>query len=150
MRKIFTLLLLVAGFAATAQQFNNEWIQYNQTYYKIKIVKEGVYRIPKSLLDAYGIGGAQVQNLELWRNGEKVPFYTPVSSGVLPSNGYLEFWGEPNDGKADKELYRDPLDQHTTHFSLQTDTAVYFLSVAARQRLLGDVFQLCVGLLFFS
>lgn len=133
MRKIFTLLLLVAGFGATAQQFNNEWIKYSQTYYKIKIVREGVYRIPKSLLDANGIGGAQVQNLELWRNGEKVPFYPSVSSGVLPSNGYLEFWGEPNDGKADKELYRDPSDQHTTHFSLQTDTAVYFLSVNTSQ-----------------
>lgn len=133
MRKIFTLLLLVAGFGATAQQYNNEWIKYSQTYYKIKIVREGVYRIPKSLLDANGIGGAQVQNLELWRNGEKVPFYPSVSSGVLPSNGYLEFWGEPNDGKADKELYRDPTDQHTTHFSLQTDTAVYFLSVNTSQ-----------------
>jgi hypothetical protein len=90
--------------AATAQQYNNEWIKYSQTYYKIKIVGEGVYRIPKSLLDANGIGGAQVQNLELWRNGEKVPFYPSVSSGVLPSNGYLEFWGEPNDGKADKGI----------------------------------------------
>ncbi|HEX6431293.1 MAG TPA: hypothetical protein VF008_26565, partial [Niastella sp.] len=133
MRKIFTLLLLVAGFAATAQQYNNEWIKYSQTYYKFKITAEGLYRIPKSLLDANGIGGAQVQNLELWRNGEKVRFYPSVSSGVLPANGYIEFWGEPNDGKPDKALYRSPEYQHTTHFSLQTDTAVYFLSVNASQ-----------------
>jgi hypothetical protein len=32
-----------------------------------------------------------------------------------------------------RELYRDPTDQHTTHFSLQTDTAVYFLSVNTSQ-----------------
>jgi hypothetical protein len=129
MRKIFTLLLLVAGFAATAQQYNNEWITYSQTYYKIKVAKDGVYRIPKSLLDAIGIGGTQVQNFELWRNGEKVPFYPSVSSGTLPGNGYLEFWGEKNDGKPDKPLYRLPEYQHTTRYSLQTDTAIYFLSV---------------------
>lgn len=133
MRKIFTLLLLVAGFAATAQQYNNEWIQFNQTYYKFKVANDGLYRIPKSLLDANGLGGTQVQFLELWRNGEKVPFFPTVSSGTLPSNGYLEFWGEANDGKPDKALYRNPDFQHTTKYSLQTDTAVYFLSVNASQ-----------------
>ncbi len=128
MRKILTLLLIVAGFTATAQ-YNNEWITYSQTYYKIKIARDGVYRIPKSLLDAMGIGGTQVQNFELWRNGERVPFYPSVSSGSLPGNGYLEFWGEQNDGKPDRALYRLPEYQHTTKMSLQTDTAIYFLSV---------------------
>src|ERR1051325_7595878 len=114
MRKIFTLLLLVAGFAASAQLYNNEWIKYGQTYYKIKIANKdgGLFRIPKSLLDAYGIGNTAVQNFELWRNGEQVPFFPSVSSGALPSNGYLEFWGEANDGKADKALYRNPAFQH--------------------------------------
>lgn len=129
MRKIFTLLLMVAGFAATAQQYNNEWITHAQTYYKIKVAQDGVYRIPKSLLDGLGIGGTQVQNFELWRNGEKVPFYPSVQSGALPASGYLEFWGEKNDGKPDKPLYRQPEYQHTTKNSLQTDTAIYFLSV---------------------
>src|SRR5438270_11435310 len=114
MRKIFTLFLLMAGFVVSAQQYNNEWIQYNQTYYKIKVGKPAggqpgsVFRIPKTLLDAYGIGNTQVQNFELWRNGQKVPFYPSVSGGTLPSDGYLEFWAEPNDGKADNPLYRDP------------------------------------------
>ena len=139
MRKIFTLLLLLAGFVVSAQQYNNEWIHYNQTYYKIKVGKPAggqpgsVYRIPKSLLDANGIGNTQVQNFELWRNGQKVPFYPSVSGGTLPSDGYLEFWAEPNDGKADKPLYRDPSYQHTDKISLQTDTAVYFLSVNTSQ-----------------
>jgi hypothetical protein len=129
MRKIFTLLLLVAGFAASSQQYNNEWITYGQTYYKIRIAKDGVYRIPWSLLNGVGLGNAQVQFLELWRNGQKVPFYASVTSGVLPSNGYLEFWGKKNDGAPDKPLYRDPAYQHTTAISLQSDTATYFLSV---------------------
>ncbi|OQP54235.1 hypothetical protein A4H97_22320 [Niastella yeongjuensis] len=130
MRKILTLLLLVAGFTAFSQKYNHEWIHYSQTYYKIRIANDGLYRIPKTLLDAYGLGGAQVQFLELWRNGERVPFYPSVSSGVLPSNGYIEFWGEKNDGKPDNALYRDPSYQHTKVYSLQSDTATYFLSVS--------------------
>ncbi|WP_205513326.1 C25 family cysteine peptidase [Longitalea arenae] len=133
MRKIFTLLLLVAGFAATAQQYNKEWIKYGQTYYKFKVGNDGLYRIPKSLLDANGLGNVSVEFLELWRNGEKVPFYSSVPNGVLPSNGYLEFWGERNDGEPDKALYRQPEFQHTTEYSLQTDTAAYFLSVNTNQ-----------------
>ena len=104
MRKIFTLLLLLAGMFVSAQQYNNEWIRFQQTYYKIKVFKAGVYRIPKSVLDAVGIGNADVRNFEIWRNGERVPFYPSAASGVLPANGYLEFWGEANDGKADKPL----------------------------------------------
>jgi hypothetical protein len=133
MRKIFTLLLLLAGCMVHAQQYNNEWIQYSQTYYKIKVAQAGVYRIPKSLLDANGLGSTDVRYFELWRNGQKVPFYPSVSSGTLPSNGYIEFWGEKNDGKPDKALYRDPSYQHTDKISLQTDTAAYFLSVNTSQ-----------------
>jgi hypothetical protein len=133
MKKVFTLLLLLAGVAATAQQFNNEWIKFSQTYYKFKIANQGIVRIPKATLDAAGVGGTQVQFLELWRNGEKVPFYPSVSSGVLPANGYIEFWGEPNDGKPDKALYRSPIYQHRDVYSLETDTAVYFLSVNTNQ-----------------
>lgn len=133
MKRIFTLLLMLVGVAATAQQFNNEWIKFSQTYYKFKIANAGLVRIPKNVLDAAGIGNTQVQFFELWRNGQKVPFYPSVASGALPSNGYLEFWGEPNDGKPDKPLYRDPTYQHVDKYSLQTDTVVYFLSVNTDQ-----------------
>jgi len=133
MKKIFTLLLLVMAISAGAQQYNNEWIHYNQTYYKFKVGTSGLYRISKTVLDAAGIGNTQVEFFELWRNGEQVPFYPSVPSGVLPANGYIEFWGKPNDGKPDKDLYRDPAFQHTTATSLITDSAAYFLSVNANQ-----------------
>ena len=133
MKPFFTLILSCLMFAAFSQTFNNEWIKYNQTYYKFRIGKEGVYRIPKTLLDAAGIGNTQVQNFELWRNGKKVPVYSSVTTGNLPADGYLEFWGMPNDGEPDKQLYRDPNFQHTTKTSLQSDTANYFLSVNSDQ-----------------
>jgi hypothetical protein len=133
MRRIFTLLLLLAGCTVAAQQYNNEWIQYNQTYYKFKVAQSGLVRIPKSVLDAAGIGGTPVQNFELWRNGEKVPFYPSVSAGSLPAGGYIELWGRPNDGKPDRAMYRDPANQHVDKTSVITDTAVYFLSVNTNQ-----------------
>lgn len=133
MRKIFTLLSILISFSAAAQNYNNEWINFNQTYYKFKIGQEGLYRIPKSVLDAVGIGNTQVQFFELWRNGKRVPFYPSVASGVLPANGYLEFYGKANDGKPDKDMYRDPNFQHTDKLSLISDTAMYFLSVNTNQ-----------------
>lgn len=133
MKKILPILLLFGWFSSFGQAFNNEWIKYDQTYYKIKVGKAGVYRLPKTVLDAAGVGNVSVEFFELWKNGQKVPVYPSVNSGTLPAGGYLEFWGEPNDGKADKPLYRDPRFQHTDANSLIWDTAVYFLSVNTTQ-----------------
>src|SRR4051812_32701810 len=97
MKRILTILLLSLGLTASAQ-YNNEWIRFAQTYFKFKVAKPGLYRIPKSTLDAAGIGNTQIQYFELWKNGKQVPIYTSTSSGPLGSSGYIEFWGEGNDG----------------------------------------------------
>ena len=121
----------MTGYHLMGQPFNNEWIKFNQTYYKFKVGVSGVYRIPQSTLASNGLSGAAVQNLQLWRNGVQVPFYATVSSGSLGPSDYIEFWGEANDGVPDKVLYRDPSFQHTDKLSLSTDTAVFFLTVDA-------------------
>ncbi len=132
MKRILALLLFLSSLSAVGQ-YNNEWIRHSQTYFKFKVGAKGLYRISKSTLDAAGIGNTSVEFFELWRNGKPVPFFTTSSSGPLASNGYIEFWGEENDGEADKPLYRNPNYQHTTKTSLQTDTAVYFLSINTNQ-----------------
>ena len=129
MKKIFTLLLLLIQLGLFAQTYNNEWIDFNKTYYKFKVGADGLYRIPQSVLAAAGLGSTPVQNFQLFRNGAEIPIYTSVASGTLGVNDYIEFWGRMNDGKADKPLYRNPAYQHTEKWSLQTDTAVYFLTV---------------------
>ena len=129
MKRILTILLLLAASHVMGQPFNNEWIKFNQTYYKFKVGISGVYRIPQSTLASNGLSVAAVQNIQLWRNGEQVPFYSTVTSGPLGPSDYIEFWGEANDGKPDKILYRDPNFQHIDKMSLSTDTAVFFLTV---------------------
>lgn len=133
MKRIYTLLLMLAALPGLAQTYNNEWIKFNQTYYKFKVGTEGLLRISQATLNAAGLGGTAVQNLELWRNGVKVPFYTSVPTGTLPTNGYIEFWAKPNDGKPDNAMYLNPAYQHTDRYSLITDTVVYFLSANTDQ-----------------
>jgi hypothetical protein len=130
MKRIVTILLLMFATHLMGQQYNNEWINFNQTYYKFKVGSSGLYRLPQSVLAGAGLSTAPVQNLQLWRNGQQVPFYSTVASGPLGASDYLEFWAEANDGKPDKVLYRDPAYQHVDKYSLETDTAVFFLTLA--------------------
>ncbi|MDE3248370.1 MAG: hypothetical protein KGO82_06925 [Bacteroidota bacterium] len=129
MKKLCTLLVLLYCTGAIAQQYNNEWIDYKKTYYKFRTNRTGLVRIPQTTLAGIGWGSTPAEQFKMWRNGQEVPLYTSAASGVLPANGYIEFWALANDGKADKPLYRDPTYQHTDKLSLQTDTAVYFLTV---------------------
>jgi hypothetical protein len=129
MKKFFTILLLLSVLRLAAQPYGNEWINYSNTYFKFKVGATGLYRIPQSVLAANGMASVPVQNFQLFRNGQEVPIYTSASGGVLGGGDYIEFWGLMNDGVPDLPLYRYPSYQHTTASSLETDTAVYFLTV---------------------
>src|SRR6516162_6689603 len=113
MKKIFTIVMLLAACILHAQPYNNEWIDFSKTYYKFKVGTDGLYRIPQSVIAAAGLGSTPVQNFQLFRNGQEVPIYTSASSGTLGPTDYIEFWGKANDGKPDKILYRNALFQHT-------------------------------------
>jgi flagellar hook assembly protein FlgD len=126
--KILYSLLLIVPCLLQAQVYNNEWIDYNKTYYKFTVGNTGLYRINQANLPA-AISNTPAEHFQLWRNGVQVPLYTSVATGVLPVNGYIEFWGEKNDGKPDKVLYRDATYQLSDKISLQTDTAAFFLTV---------------------
>jgi Peptidase family C25/CARDB len=128
MRKFFTLCLILLTGCAFAQPYNNEWIDFSKTYYKFKVTADGLYRIPVSALVSAGLNNTDPKDLQLFRNGVEVPIYTSTNSLPYSISDYIEFWGQMNDGKADKPLYRNPSYQHTEKWSLQSDTAVYFLT----------------------
>ncbi len=129
MKRFLLFIFLACSLALHAQPFNNEWIDYNKTYYKFKVATTGLYRIPQSTLAAAGLGGALAEHFQLWRNGQQVALYTSVPSGILGATDYIEFWGEMNDGKPDKDLYRITDHQLNDRWSLETDTAAYFLTL---------------------
>ena len=121
------VLLVITGYS----QLNNSWINYGKTYYKFKIAKDSLCRIAQPVLAAVGLGSTPAENFQLWRNGKEVRLFTSVPSGLLGSNDYLEFWGLMNDGKPDKNLYRDTTYQLGDKYSLETDTVTYYLTVNA-------------------
>ncbi|MGL6268501.1 MAG: C25 family cysteine peptidase, partial [Chitinophagaceae bacterium] len=128
MKKVFTILCLILGLVTKAQ-YNNEWIDYNKTYFKFKVGSTGLYQIPQAVLQSAGIGSVPAENYQLWRNGEQVPLYTSVSTGAFGAADFIEFYGIMNDGKKDTKLYRTPALQLSDKWSLHTDTAAYFLTV---------------------
>ena len=128
MKKLVTILCALLATTVVMAQFNNEWIDYNKSYYKFRIANNGVYRVSKAALDAAGIGTSPGNQFQLWRNGQQVPVFTS-SDGVFGAADYIEFIGGKNDGRADRALYRDATFQLTDRVSLFTDTAAYFLTV---------------------
>jgi hypothetical protein len=129
MKKFLLGLLILVGFAAQGQTYYNEWIDFSKTYYKFKVGANGLYRIPQATLQASGLGAVPAQHFQLWRNGQEVPLFTSSSNGPLGPSDYIEFWGEMNDGSPDSLLYRQREYQLNSRWSLETDTAVYFLTV---------------------
>jgi len=129
MKRILLLLLTSVSLMAKAQVYNNEWIDYSKTYYKFKIASNGLFRINQPVLASVGLGTVPAENFQLWKNGLQVPIYTSVQTGPMSAGDYIEFWGEMNDGKTDNVLYRLPDYQLNDKWSLETDTAAYFLTV---------------------
>ena len=131
MKKILLTPLIVLLVATGYSQLNNSWIDYSKTYYRFKLAKDTLTRIPQPVLAAAGLGNVPAENFQLWRNGQQVRIFTSVPTGILGSGDYLEFWGEMNDGKPDRALYRNPDYQLSERHSLETDTVSYFLTVNA-------------------
>ena len=127
-KKLILPFLLFCTIGAAAQ-LNNSWIDYSKTYYKFKLAEDNVYRIPQPTLAAAGLGATIADHYQLWRNGQQVRLYTPTTTVPLGSTDFIEFYGEMNDGKADKTLYQQPQFQLADRYSLETDTAAYFLTV---------------------
>ena len=128
MKKILLILVIGLMAAKAYPQLNNSWIDFSKTYYKFKLAKDTLTRIYQTALPA-AIASTPAQNFQLWRNGEQVRIYTSAGTGPLTSSDYIEFWGLMNDGKPDKNLYRDPKYQQSESYSLETDTATYYLTV---------------------
>jgi len=127
MRKLLFIFILFCC-QQTFAQYNNEWIDYSKTYYKFKLAETGLCRINQPALPA-ALSAVPAEQFQLWRNGKQVALYTSVASGALGAGGYIEFWGEKNDGVPDKPLYLNAALQLSDKLSLETDTAAYFLTV---------------------
>jgi hypothetical protein len=128
---LFYLLALCCALQmASAQSYNtNTWIDYNATYYKIKVGATGIYRIPQSLLAANGLGSINGSDIKIISKGREIPLYTS-NNGALSSGDFVEFYAQKNDGEFDTQLYQYPSWQPTLSESLFSDTLSYFLTIS--------------------
>ena len=110
--------------------YGNEWINFDQSYFKIMVAEDGMYRIPWQTLSDAGLPLNQVNGnqFQLFRNGEQVPLYL-TTDGLLGNSDYLEFFGKKNTSELDRHLFKDPGNEMINPlYSLITDTAAYFLT----------------------
>jgi hypothetical protein len=128
------VLLFLMAFSASAQMRNglygNEWINYSQSYYKIKVWTDGIHRIPRQTLQTAGMNTASIQSADyqLILRGEQVPIYVHAPNGTLE---YIEFYGERNRGQIEGDMYNREAWHFNPEYSLINDTAAYFLSWSA-------------------
>lgn len=140
LRWLFILLFTASFTYAQSGLLHNEWIDYNKTYYKFKVmgfgldtnnipIRTGIVRIPYATLAGAGLSNVPAEQFQLWRDGEQVPVWVSKPTGTLGATDYIEFFGEINSGRLDGEMYRNPDYQLHNKWSFQTDTASYFLTV---------------------
>lgn len=116
-----------------AQRQGNEWIDYNQTYYKIKTGADDVHRVSPSALEAAGIDltALTLPSLKLYHRGTEVAIHIEDGGdGVLDGTDYIEFYGRRNDGEQDTELFYRAADQIHKYYNLFSDTTSFFLTQA--------------------
>lgn len=110
--------------------YGNEWINYNQTYFKIKVGQDGIYRVTSQSLENAGVPLSQVngEQFQLWHNGQQTPIYTTTNS-TFSASDFIEFFGEKNTSELDRFLFRNPDSMMMNPlYSLVTDTSAYFLT----------------------
>ena len=130
MKKLLFLcltLLSLTGFS----QYGNQWINYSQKYYKIKIINNGIYRIDSSTLANAGIDLSVVnpKNLQIFNREKEQFIYIEGEQDNQFNNGdYIEFYGMKNDAWLDTLLYGSKDSLPDLYLSLYNDTATYFLT----------------------
>ncbi len=128
---VILFILFLSSFRVCGQTaYGNDWINHSQTYYKIKIGKDGVYRISYDQLLGAGLPKEiNPKYIQMYNKGVEVALYiSGENDGNLDVGDYIEFYASKNDGKLDKPLYANPADQPHEYYSLYTDTAAYFLT----------------------
>lgn len=120
-------LISVPGVA----QVGNEWIKFNQSYFKIPIVKDGIYRITYTDLQTAGFPTASTdpRRIQLYHRGiEQAIFVQGQADATFNTSDYIEFYGKRNDGTLDAGLYQPSSLQPHQYYNLYSDTAAYFLT----------------------
>ncbi len=128
MRRVANIISisLLVSFCSFGQP--NQWINFNQDYFKLKISEDGFYRVTSEELENEGFPTANVaaSRIKLYRMGEEVSLRVFFNEDGVTLD-YFEFWGQKNDGISDQDLYLPDAQPHQ-YLNLFSDTATFFLT----------------------
>ncbi len=125
-----------------AEQFRNKpayvssdsasaWINYNTTYIKLAVGKDGIYRITKNYLEQNGINTSSIDpaTFQLFNYGKEVPIYVSgENDGSFDQNDFIEFWGARNYPLISYRVINSPDQEYNEYLNRYTDTSCYFLT----------------------
>ncbi len=115
----FITYILSNAFFVSAQMHNNlygnEWIKPLQTYFKLKIVEDGVYRIDKSVLSSNGVNLQTTlpNQFRLYTMGQEIPIYVHAINNTTYSEGCQVVLGA---GFSHQSLCWRGFESHSCHF----------------------------------
>ena len=124
-------MLLVLNFTQLFSQmeidgtiyYGNEWIDYDKSYIKIEVSKDGIYAVSRNKLDSLGLPSSiALDELSLYHNGEKVQY--------LPENSRnrILFYGKKNRTEVDRFMYEADSLILNPEYSLINDASAYFIT----------------------
>ncbi len=130
-RLLSVLFLFTLCLPAFTQPYGNEWINYSQSYYKVYIHENGVYRIDYNTLlnNGFPLGSVNPRNIQIFNKGvEQYIFIKGETDNIFNPGDYIEFYAEKNDGTLDTPLYKNPEGPANKAYSLFSDSSVYFIT----------------------
>jgi hypothetical protein len=128
---IFTLILLTLGFN-TGNSQNYNWITPNQTYLKMFIAEDGMYRIDKNDFVNAGISttGIDPRTVKVYYKGNQIRIYFQgEQDGVFDENDYFDFYGQRNYGGLTNTYDVNGNLAYITdeYYNIYSDTSAYFI-----------------------
>jgi len=127
LRLLFLLLPL-----AVHSQTGNEWIEWNQQYWKMPIAEDGLYRISYETLQESGfpVSGSNPQLIQLFSREKQLRVNVAgESDGSFDPGDYIEFYGLKNSGWLDSLTYSSSNAISNPYFSLFNDTSMVFITL---------------------
>ncbi len=122
------MILPLVTISHIVAQDAREWIDYDAQYYKVRVAESGLYRVTGTQMMAAGMSNPDGSLIRVYVRGMEIPVYVSTD-GLFTESDYIEFWGGPNDGTFDRELFDDPDEQQLNPgYSMFIDTAAYFIT----------------------
>ncbi len=108
----------------------DEWINYDDTYVKIGVAQDGVYRFDYNDLSQLGVSlnGVNPHTLKLFNKGILIPIYVyGENDGSFDPGDFIEFAGIRNMGGNYREISAQG-EPYNEYLGRYTDTTIYWLT----------------------